>query len=571
MTKPFIKIAHNAVTAKLYGADREAKLLVSAILSYKVEGAEHMASFKKQHWDGRSSFFQFKADKFPAGFVHAVHDQLKSKGYRVQLVRKPFPKPRGPAHPVVDSFALDSRYEYQPETVGRLLKYGMMVAQVATGGGKSRIAKLAYARIGRPTLFLTTRSVLMHQMKDSFEKDMGLTVGVMGDGEWSPTSGINVGMVQTLAPYAEKKSYAKEIEMFLAAQYEREQKELESLKVRMKRKKSALPAISKALGELRASHVKARPSDTYLAARVKIKVDKHNVRQAKVVKILSIFELVILEEAHEASGEGFFTLMSHLKNAHYRLSLTGTPFMREDEESNMRLMAVSGQVGIKISEKMLIDLEILAKPIFKYIKPVNPNPDRNRAGLFRNSTWQKAYKVGIVENQIRNGHIVDEAVRAAEYGLTSMVLVQHTAHGKTLKEQFRIGGLRAEFIQGKDDQERRKDALQKLESGSIDVLIGSTILDVGVDVPAVGMVILAGGGKAEIALRQRIGRGLRCKKSGPNICLVVDFIDGFNSHLRDHAATRRAIIDSTPGFVEGILPKNQDFDYERLGFVKKAA
>ena len=43
------------------------------------------------------------------------------------------------------------------------------------------------------------------------------------------------------------------------------------------------------------------------------------------------------------------------------------------------------------------------------------------------------------------------------------------------------------------------------------------ILDVGVDVPSVGCIILAGGGKAEVANRQRIGRGLRAKKLGPNI------------------------------------------------------
>jgi superfamily II DNA or RNA helicase len=36
-----------------------------------------------------------------------------------------------------------------------------MIAQVATGGGKSNICALTVARIKRPTLFITTRSVLM--------------------------------------------------------------------------------------------------------------------------------------------------------------------------------------------------------------------------------------------------------------------------------------------------------------------------------------------------------------------------------------------------------------------------
>jgi superfamily II DNA or RNA helicase len=101
------------------------------------------------------------------------------------------------------------------------------------------------------------------------------------------------------------------------------------------------------------------------------------------------------------------------------------------------------------------------------------------------------------------------------------------------------------------------------------VLIGSTILDVGVDVPAVGMVILAGGGKAEVANRQRIGRGLREKKNEmPNVAFIVDFADGFNTHLSGHYRTRRAIVESTPGFAENVV---SDFDYAGLGFVRRAA
>lgn len=81
------------------------------------------------------------------------------------------------------------------------------------------------------------------------------------------------------------------------------------------------------------------------------------------------------------------------------------------------------------------------------------------------------------------------------------------------------------------------------------------------DVPAVGMMILAGGGKAEIAHRQRIGRGLRSKKKGPNVCFVVDFDDAWNKHLLKHATQRREIVAGTPGFAEGVLPPDTDFDF----------
>jgi superfamily II DNA or RNA helicase len=85
-----------------------------------------------------------------------------------------------------------------------------------------------------------------------------------------------------------------------------------------------------------------------------------------------------------------------------------------------------------------------------------------------------------------------------------------------------------------------------------------------VDVPAVGLVQLAGGGKAQVALRQRIGRGLREKKNMPNLCFVADYSTTINQHLRDHARQRRAIIEATPGFAERILATGKDFPWELI-------
>lgn len=502
-----IQIAHNAVHAKLINADRDVKLVVSELLSYQVEGAEFSDTYKSGTWSGRSSFFEFKNASFPAGFVNLVYSELKRRGHTVQMIKPRLPAANGPEFPVVDTFGEDPRYDYQRETVRRLLRYGSMIAMIATGGGKSRIAKLAYSRIKRPTLFLTTRSVLMYQMKDAFE-ELGLTVGVMGDGHWEPRRSVNVAMVQTLT--------------------------------------SALQGP----GE------KDRGDD----ARRKLAL------QQKTVKLLEMFELVIGEEAHESGGNSYYYILQFCRNAHYRLALTATPFMRQDEESNMRLMACFGPIGIQVSEKTLIDRGILARPIFKRIRePVAP------LGVRRSSAWQRAYDLGIVNNAWRNGQIAIEAVRAVRYGLPVMILVQRKVHGAILKKLIATSGVKVEYIFGDTDQEARTRALQRLKNGEIEVLIGSTILDVGVDVPAVGMVILGGGGKAEIALRQRIGRGLRSKKDGPNICLVIDFTDHHNNHLKGHAITRGSIIDSTPGFAENVLPAGEDFDFGTLGFTKIAA
>lgn len=506
-------IASNATVAKLIGPSRELKLDVQRILSYQVAGAEHSQAFKEHRWDGKSSFLSFKEGIFPAGFVHYVAAKLKRLGYDARMVKKPLPLPLGPESPVVDVFPEDPRYDYQMDVVRRLEKHGQIIAQVATGGGKSRIAKLAYARINRPTLFLTTRGILMHQMKESFEADLGIDVSVLGDGQFGHINAdgkqcikkMSVGMVQTLVS--------------------------------------------------RLAEPDRGDSEAKQAKQAKLR--------AQTIGLLDKFELVILEEAHEASGNSYFEILRHCKNAHYRLALTATPFMKDDEEANMRLMACSGPVGIKVTEKMLIDRGILAKPYFKFVQ-LKKKPEK----LYRGTGWQSAMRIGITDNEERNGAILFEAKRAALYGMSVMVLVQRKAHGDTLEALLTKNGLSCAFIRGENDQAERKSALTKLASGKLNVLIGTTILDVGVDVPAVGMIILAGGGKAEVALRQRIGRGLRAKKYGPNVALVVDFSDQYNSHTQAHAQQRYAVIRDTEGFGENVV---DDFDFEALGIVRRAA
>lgn len=561
-----IRIAHNAVTAKLIDADREVKLEVQRALSYLVDGCEHMEAFKSTGWNGRSSFLSFKEGTFPRGFVYLVQSHLIKLGHTVQVVKKPYPAPLGPVSPVVDSFPADPRYDYQSQVPEKVIKHGQIIAQVATGGGKSRIAKLCVARINRPTLFLTTRGVLMYQMAEQFEKMCG-SVTIMGDGQMSMKQElVTCGMVQTIQAWLEETTTEGEMTRELRLRQDREDKEVATLVEKLKEEsiKSHFPLeIAGPVAKLRKKLESERLSDDDFIKKIVTRVERQAARRREMIRILANFEFVILEEAHEVSGNGFFEILRHCKNAHYRLSLTATPFMKEGEESNMRLMASSGPIAIQVTEKMLIDRGILAKPYFKFVR-LKEFP----AKLRRSTAWPRAYTLGISENELRNKHVVAETIRAVRYGLPVMVLVQHKVHGKLLNDMMLKAGIRVTYIFGEDKQAIRKAALADLRLGKINVLIGSTILDVGVDVPAVGMVILAGGGKAEVANRQRIGRGLREKKVGPNVAFIVDFEDSLNNHLRGHYTQRRAIIDSTPGFAENVVA---DFDYTGLGFERKAA
>jgi superfamily II DNA or RNA helicase len=351
-------------------------------------------------------------------------------------------------------------------------------------------------------------------------RDLGIPVSIFGDNSWDAPSQMNVGMVQTFA---------------------------------------------------------ARLADPDPADPPQKQAEQRR-RQVEVIELLQRFEFLILEEAHEASSDSYYVVSQLCRNANYRLALTATPDMRDSEQANMRLEATAGPVAIKVSERMLIERGILARPYFKYIDlgefanegtVVDADGNEKPAKLYKTTPYQKAYEIGVSSNTKRNAAIVWEVVRACTYGLTSMVLVQHKAHGARLARLLTDAGVRCAFIQGANDQDERLAALNALKTGLIDALIGTNILDVGVDTPAVGLIAIAGAGKAEVAYRQRIGRGLREKKNGmPNAAFIVDFMDRVNNHLRDHARERRLIVETTPGFGEGIV---SDFPFEQLGFVKKAA
>lgn len=546
-----IQIAHNAVNAKLLTENKELKYTLSELLSYQVSGYENMSNFQNGNWDGRSSFFNFKKSTFPAGFVLMVKSKFEQMGHQVQIIRPKVPEPIGDPEMKVDSFGRTPEYEYQYECVERLLKQHQMIARLATGAGKSRCAMLATSRIGRKTLFLTTRKSLMYQMKKHYE-EMGADVGVIGDSVMNVKPFVNVGMVQTIAANLKSRTIQEEVVRLKELEHNKFEKLIaEKDKILTKQLKLGhitLQTKFKILSDFK-KELNSKTKDLAVlqrAATINCKI--MNRKKAEMEKLLSTFEFVIAEEAHESGGNEYFEVMQYCTNAHYRLALTATPFMKDDEEANMRLMACSGIIGIVVTEKELIDKGILAKPYFMFINNARPT------GVFPTTNYISAYEKGIVKNNIRNDEIVKWSKWSVDRNLPVLILVNRTEHGNILKDLIQKQGLKCNFIYGKDEDEVRQENLKKLESGEINVLIGTNILDVGVDVPSIGMVILAAGGKAEVQLRQRIGRGLRRKKTGKNITYIIDFQDSFNQHLLKHAKTRQEIIKNTPGFAEGIVP-----------------
>lgn len=519
-----VTIARNAVVAQLREPTKEVAAFVNNLLSYKVEGTLGYA--------GTSSFFSVLKNTFPAGFAYLVKTELERIGHTVYEVARPHATPLGPENPIVDEFGNDNpNYDYQMKALRQVEKHGAGIIRVATGGGKSKIAKLIMSRYRRMTLFLTTRGILLYQMDDQL-KEIGLNTGQIGDGEMKFVRGVNLGMVQTLVQALEEPDLNAEIRAVVKSQHLSKKKD-----ENIEREK--------------------------IVALAKAKFEAKTKRREAIKKFLELVEVVIGEEAHEAGGTSYYEILRHCKNATIRVALTATPFMKDSAADNMRLMAAFGPVLIDIPESLLIERGILAKPYFKFIDCEAPEK------LHKSSPFERAYMLGYVNPGTLHNRMLQDALMAKLYGLPTLTLVARTAAGDAIMALYKEHGLRVVFLRGENDQDERKEKLRQLAAGEIDVVIGTKILDVGVDCPAIGLVQLGGGMKAEVELRQRIGRGLRYKKKGPNITFIADYSINLNNTLREHARKREAIVRQTPGFVEGILPANQNFPWEV--FERKAA
>ena len=521
-----VTLARNAVVAKLVDVSPAVATFVSNLLSYEVQNAG-----VSMGWSGKSSFYETRTHTFPAGFVHLVRAELAAAGHQVNTVERPHAEPQGPFNPIVDEFGNeDPRYDFQIKALRQVEKHGAGIIRVGTGGGKSKISKLIMARYKRMTLFLTTRGILLYQMDDQL-KAIGMATGQIGDGELRLVRGVNLGMVQTLVQALEETTPDKE--------------------------RGRL--IPKYLNE----HGKLTIAQETLQDLANSAFSSKARRRELIIQMLSKIEVVIGEEAHEAGGDSYFEILKHCKNATIRVALTATPFMRDSAADNMRLMAAFGPILIDVSEKLLIDRGILATP---YFKSVDSKPHDK---LRKTSPYERALTLGYVENVYMHQDAISDALRAKSFGLPVLGLVLRVKHGTELLRAYKGAGLRTEFLKGEDDMTKRRDQLQRLAGGRLDVLIGTTVLDVGVDCPAIGLLQLLGGGKAQVALRQRIGRALRAKKTGPNVAFIADYTCNLNTYLRDHHRQRQNIIKSTPGFVEGMLPDGADFDWSL--FQKAAA
>ena len=260
---------------------------------------------------------------------------------------------------------------------------------------------------------------------------------------------------------------------------------------------------------------------------------------------LATRQLILVDEVHHLVAKTFEKILQAAPNAFFRYGLSATPFKShnkggsQDMETFLKVMGWTGPVVSRFSEEEGVEVGRLVTPdVFVVDYGAGPNP----------LAWPEAYEVGLVWNQDRNSAIAQLA-EASPHPV--LILVERIEHGEFLAKLLRNAYyLEAKFISGRDTAAVRNHLIDRLRgrpgTAHLQVLVSSVILDEGVDIPNIRTLILAGGGKAQHRIIQRIGRGMRAVE-GKHRLLVFDFADR-GKYLGAHARKRQLLYEREPAY-----------------------
>lgn len=277
-----------------------------------------------------------------------------------------------------------------------------------------------------------------------------------------------------------------------------------------------------------------KPSEIVLAEDME--KEKYNENhKLQINKLLKETKVHIIDECHMATCDTIRSIHKIIDPEHL-YGLSGTPY-REDG-SDLLINGLLGDQIINVSASELIEKKVLSQPLIKF----EDVPIIRGIG----KTYPEVYKNFIVENPVRNDLILKGAKDLIEKGYPTLVLFKIIKHGEILFDLFEQNGIKCEILSGQDDLDRREEVKEKIMTRKIDLILASTIYDIGVDIPIISGLILAGGGKSSTKALQRIGRVIRSFPN-KNFSAIHDFFDNVK-FLRDHSVDRFKIYKSEAGF-----------------------
>ena len=257
--------------------------------------------------------------------------------------------------------------------------------------------------------------------------------------------------------------------------------------------------------------------------------------------------LIVVDEQHRFGVEQRDALKAKAEFPPHLLVMTATPIPRTVA------MTVFGDLDIST----LRELPLGRQPITTHVIPALDKP------AFLERAWER------IREEVAKGHqayVVAPRISATDstssdmdflFGTTSTPVVSveelaPTLHAGPLK------GLRIAILHGQLSTDEKNTTMQAFSDGEIDVLISTTVIEVGVDVPNATIMVVMDADRFGVSqlhqLRGRIGRG-----SSAGLCLLVT--------SAGPEAPSRLRLDAVASTLDGFELSRIDLEQRREGDV----
>jgi ATP-dependent DNA helicase RecG len=261
--------------------------------------------------------------------------------------------------------------------------------------------------------------------------------------------------------------------------------------------------------------------------------------------------LIVVDEQHRFGVEQRDALKEKAQKPPHLLVMTATPIPRTVA------MTVFGDLDVST----LRELPLGRQPVTTHVIPVMEKPTYlERAWARIREEVGQGHQAYVVAPRIAAGSDenadIDFLFGTESSDIASVEELAPRLHGGDL------AGLRVAMLHGRLSSEEKESTMKAFAAGEIDVLVSTTVIEVGVDVANATIMVIMDADRFGVSqlhqLRGRVGRG-----TSPGLCLLV------TNAIAETPARER--LDAVAGTVDGFELSRIDLEQRREGDVLGAS